>query len=62
MKGGTDLQVDVHLRNPQKDEAEVNREAKEKNRKKGTTIHLNLIDDKKGGTKIKLKGKNEKIS
>ncbi len=62
LKGGTDLQVDVHLRNPQKDEAEVNREAKEKNRKKGTTIHLNLIDDKKSGTKIKLKGKNEKIS
>ncbi len=62
MKGGTDLQVDVHLRNPQKDEAEVNREAKEKNRKKGTTIHLNLIDDKKGGTKIKLKTKNEKLS
>jgi len=62
LKGGTDLQVDVHLRNPQKDEAEVNREAKEKNRKKGTTIHLNLIDDKKGGTKIKLKNKNEKLS
>jgi len=62
LKGGTDLQVDVHLRNPQKDEAEVNREAKEKNRKKGTTIHLNLIDDKNGGTKIKLKTKNEKLS
>lgn len=62
LKGGTDLQVDVHLRNPQKDEAEVNSEVKEKNRKKGATIHLNLIDDKKGGTKIKLKGKNEKIS
>ena len=62
MKGGTDLQADVHLRNPQKDEAEVNREAKEKNRKKGATIHLNLIDDKKGGTKIKLKTKNEKLN
>lgn len=62
LKGGTDLQVDVHLRNPQKDEAEVNGEAKGNNRKKGTTIHLNLIDDKKGGTKIKLKNKNEKLS
>jgi hypothetical protein len=62
MKGGTDLQADVHLRNPQKDEADVNREAKEKNRKKGATIHLNLIDDKKGGTKIKLKTKNEKLN
>ena len=62
MKGGTDLQADVHLRNPQKDEAEVNREAKEKNRKKGTTIHLNLIDDKKGGTKIKLKAKTKNSS
>lgn len=59
---GTDLQIDVHLRNPQKDEAEVNKDAKEKNRKKGTTVHLNIVDDKKGGTKIKLKNKNEKLS
>ena len=61
LKGGTDLQVDVHLRNPKKDEDELNKEVKEKNRKKGTTIHLNLVDDKKGGSKIKLRTKNEKL-
>ena len=61
LNSGTDLEIDVHLRNPKKDEGEVKKEVKEKNRKKGATIHLNLIDDNKGGTKIKLRSKNEQL-
>ncbi|MDZ7614142.1 MAG: AsmA-like C-terminal region-containing protein [Flavobacteriaceae bacterium] len=34
LKGGTDLQVDVHLRNPKKDEDELNKEAKKKQKKR----------------------------
>jgi len=53
MKGGTDLNIDVHLRNPDKDKNEISKTVVAENRKKGVTIHLQVLDDKKGGTKIK---------
>lgn len=52
-KAGTDLTVDVYLRNPEKDAKEVSKKALAENRKKGMIIHLNVLDDGKGGTKIK---------
>jgi hypothetical protein len=53
LQEGTDLNVDVHLRNPDKDKNEISKDVLAENRKKGVCIHLNVIDDKKGGTKIK---------
>jgi hypothetical protein len=53
MKGGTELNIDVHLRNPDKDKDEMNKTLLAENRKKGISIHLQVVDDKKGGTKIR---------
>ena len=50
---GTDLNVDVHLRNPDKDKNEISKDVLAEKRKKGVCIHLNVIDDIKGVTKIK---------
>ena len=62
IKNGTDLNIDVYLRNPDKDKDEINKTVIAENRKKGVCIHLNVLDDKKGGTKIKprlLKAKSK---
>ncbi len=54
---GTDINVDIPLRNPQKDELILDEEIKEKNRNKGIVIHLNASDKEDGSMKISLKGK-----
>ena len=62
IKAGTALNIDVYLRNPDKDKDEINKTVIAENRKKGVCIHLNVLDDKKGGTKIKprlLKAKSK---
>ena len=57
---GTNLNIDVHLRNPAKDKNEISKAVLAENRKKGVCIHLQVIDDKKGGTKIKPRLSNNK--
>lgn len=53
---GTDINLDVPLRNPQKDENVTDREEKRKRRRKGIVLHLHATDDnKEGKVKIKLK-------
>ncbi|MGL2986842.1 hypothetical protein ACSVH5_04530 [Flavobacterium sp. RSSA_27] len=59
--GQTNLQVDVHLRDPEKDKGITNKKVIKENRKKGITLHLQAVDDEKGNIKIKLRGKNEKL-
>lgn len=62
MNGGTELNIDVHLRNPDKDKKDISKTVVAENRKKGVSIHLQVVDDKKGGTKIKprlLKAKSK---
>lgn len=53
LDAGTNLNVDVHLRNPAKDKNEISKSVVAQNRKKGVCIHLQVLDDQKGGTKIK---------
>lgn len=60
-EGGTNMQVDVHLRNPKKDEGEINAEVKKEKRKKGTIIHLQATENKEGKLKIHLRANNEKL-
>lgn len=59
---GTNLQLDVHLRNPKKDENVTNPQLLLKNRNKGMIIHLQAVDDKEGKIKLKLRSKNEKLT
>lgn len=53
LQQGTNLDVNVHLRNPAKDKNEISKDVLAENRNKGVSVHLNIVDDKKGGTKIK---------
>ena len=62
IKAGTALNIDVYLRNPDKDKDEISKTVLAEKRKKGVCIHLQVVDDKKGGTKIKprlLKAKSK---
>jgi hypothetical protein len=53
MPAGTDIYMDVPLRNPKKEEDATKAEKKER-RKKGIVIHLHATDEGKGG-KVKIK-------
>jgi len=53
LNSGTNLQLDVHLRDPAKDAKEVSKAAKIENRNKGVIVHLQAVDDKNGKIKIK---------
>jgi hypothetical protein len=59
--GGTNMQVDVHLRNPKKDELAKNNGAHITKKNKGIIIHLKAHDDKNGKTKISLGSEKEKL-
>ncbi|TAF59534.1 MAG: hypothetical protein EAZ58_13630 [Flavobacterium sp.] len=59
-RGNTNMQLDVHLRDPQKDKGNTNKKEVQQNRKKGITLHLQAIEDK-GEMKIKLRSRNEKL-
>jgi len=50
---GTDIYLDVPLRNPKKEE-DLSKEEKKARRKKGIVIHLHATDENKGG-KVKIK-------
>lgn len=60
-EGGTNMQVDVHLRNPKKEEGEMNKEIKKEKRNKGTIVHLRAIENNDGKIKIRLRANNEKL-
>lgn len=51
---GTQIYVDVPIRNPKRDEGITDKEQLEKRRKRGIVLHLVAEDDKDGKVKIKL--------
>ncbi|WP_343674702.1 AsmA family protein [Chitinophaga sp.] len=59
MTSGTDLYIDVPLRNPRKDEDIDDKELKRKRRTKGIVLHLHATDDSNGKVKIKLGSKKK---
>lgn len=59
MTSGTDLYIDVPLRNPKKDEDIDDKELKKKRRTKGIVLHLHATDDGNGKVKIKLGSKKK---
>lgn len=50
---GTDIAMDIPLRNPKKDENITDKEEKKIARMKGIVLHLKALDDGKGGIKIR---------
>ncbi|MBB2147103.1 AsmA family protein [Pedobacter sp. LMG 31464] len=50
---GTDIAMDIPLRNPKKDENITDKAAKEQARMKGIVLHLKAVDDGKGGIKVR---------
>lgn len=54
---GTDINVDIPLRNPKKDELIQDAEEKAEKRNNGIVLHLNAADDDEGNMKIRLVGK-----
>jgi hypothetical protein len=58
-KDGTNMDIDVHLRNPEKDKKYLNPEILKQNREKGIIVHLNAIEDQDGKLKIKIRKKNK---
>jgi hypothetical protein len=59
MTTGTDLYVDVPLRNPSRDEGITDKEEKKRRSHKGIVLHLHATDDSNGKIKIKLGGKGK---
>jgi hypothetical protein len=57
---GTDLSIDIPLRNPKKDELLLDGEEKTENQMKGIVIHLRAVDDENGNVKLKLNNKEER--
>lgn len=52
--GGTNINLDIPLRNPAKDSAITDREEKRKRSRKGIVVHLHAVSGKDGKVKIKL--------
>nr|WP_315176138.1 AsmA-like C-terminal region-containing protein [uncultured Flavobacterium sp.] len=59
--GNSNMQLDVHLRDPAKDKEITNKKVAQENRKKGITLHLQAIEEGNTPFKIKLRSKNEKL-
>jgi len=57
--GGTNINLDIPLRNPAKDSAITDKEEKRKRSRKGIILHLRAVSEKDGKVKIKL-GKGDK--
>lgn len=57
--GGTNINLDIPLRNPAKDADITDKEEKRRRSRKGIIIHLRAVSDKDGKVKIKL-GKGDK--
>ncbi|TKC05574.1 AsmA family protein [Pedobacter polaris] len=50
---GTDIAMDIPLRNPKKDEELTSKSEKKQARMKGIVLHLKAVDDGKGGMKVR---------
>ncbi|WP_113652225.1 AsmA-like C-terminal region-containing protein [Pedobacter namyangjuensis] len=50
---GTNIEMDIPLRNPKKDEKITDKEERKLARMKGIVLHLKAIDDGKGGIKVR---------
>ena len=59
--GNSNMQLDVHLRDPAKDKEITNKKVAQENRKKGITLHLQAIEEGNAPFKIKLRYKNDKL-
>lgn len=57
--GGTNINLDIPLRNPAKDSAVTDKEEKRKRSRKGIVIHLRAVSEKDGKVKIKLGKKDD---
>jgi hypothetical protein len=55
---GTEIYIDVPLRNPKKDKDITDKEELAKRRNRGIVVHLNAKDDKDGAVKVGLGGKD----
>lgn len=58
---GTDINVDIPLRNPDKDELIDDEELKKERNMKGIVIHLKAVDGDDGKVKIKWNRKNDAV-
>ena len=56
---GTDIAMDIPLRNPKKDEGISSREQRKLNRMKGIVLHLKALDDGKGSVKVRWNGDHD---
>ena len=56
---GTQLYIDVPLRNPKKDDDITDKEELAKRRNRGIVVHLTAEDDEDGKVKVKLGGKKD---
>ncbi|MCW4469949.1 AsmA family protein [Flavobacterium sp. MFBS3-15] len=56
---GTEIYVDVPLRNPKRDEGITDKAELAKRRNRGIVLHLKAVDDKDGKVKVKLGGKKD---
>lgn len=56
---GTQIYIDVPLRNPKKDKDIADKEELAKRRNRGIVVHLTAEDDKDGNVKMKLGGKKD---
>ena len=53
LAAGTDISMDIPLRNPKKDEGITDKEERKLARMKGIVLHLKAVDDGKGGIKVR---------
>ncbi len=60
LSNGTDIALDIPLRNPKKNEGITNKEELKIARMKGIVLHLRAIDDGKGGIKVRWNGDRDK--
>jgi hypothetical protein len=56
LSSGTDIALDIPLRNPKKNEGITDKEELKLARMKGIVLHLKAIDDGKGGIKVRWNG------
>lgn len=56
---GTEIYVDVPLRNPKKDKDITDRKELAERRNRGIVLHLKAVDDEDGKVKVRLGGKKE---
>ncbi|OAZ05135.1 AsmA-like C-terminal region-containing protein [Flavobacterium succinicans] len=59
--GDSNMEVDVHLRNPEKDKKRRKKKIVKEKRNRGITLHLQAIEEGENPFKIKLRFKNEKL-